>query len=541
MASVRRLSSLVGAVVFLPLASAACHRPSPPPLAGPDAGAARPISQTPGPREEEVRSAVARWSTALDQHDVAALKDVYAAHVAFYGRDVARSGVLDAKSAALGRGSTFHQRIEGRIDVQPAADGFVASFHKVSGSKGKMSSVLARLLFRAEDGQLRIAEESDGVTDRSADRAARDRCEAVAARVVEDLPQVKRQLAEAESAIAASDSGATLGGIGPDENGDGSFSAGLGVHTEERFEDQVSYDVDAQGTLHVTTWGDGDLALPRAILQEVARACGGGCARALSGQAPMTLAQVPFADIARAAVPTFRPESGCASVVDASVADCRGEFASAVREGEEPDASAPGAVNELGRFALGDGRAAVWLGTGLSDPGALQQERGFLAIVRLDGRNLVVDAVGPWLNTTGGGPLESRKIGRESVYVEDVHLDGTGGGESEDGVYLWHETGGRLVLAATIVTSASRSGVGTYAGEGCDWSGALRTTLDYGKELTLRERVTWDRLDSHGQPCKASPGHKESSFAWTARWKGERLEEVNAPKGDWPGGPGDAP
>ncbi len=525
---------------------ASCHRALPPPPTTSDAGtlAAPSPPSDPTRRVETVRHLVAQWNDALDHHDVTALAALYGPRVAYYGRDTRRSGVLGAKGAALGRGSTFRQEIVGPIEVEAQGDALVASFTKKSGRAGSLRAVRAKLVFAGEGdaGAPRIVAESDESTERTVANAARGRCEAEAARVAMGLPQVKRELAETQKAVDATDGGAVFGGIGPIEDDDGSFTASIGIHTDERFELHVGYAVDAHGLMSVFTRSDSDLTLPGAAIAEVERACGGSCQRQLSGAPLASIAQVPFDVIARAVIPTFQPSNGHASVADASVADCRGESASA--EGEDqavpvpPDASlaVPGAVHELGRFALADGRAAVWLGTGASDPGALQEERGFLAIVRLDGRWLVVDAVGPWANTGGGAEhaVEAKQIGTEMVYVESTHLDGTGAGTSEDGVLLWHETSGRLVLARTVLTSAmDDSSLGLTSGQ-CGWRGTFHATLAYGAALTIHGQVTWDRVDDHDDPCKTDPRHVVSAITRVAHWEGERLTLENAPKDENP-------
>jgi hypothetical protein len=136
-----------------------------------------------------------------------------------------------------------------------------------------MADVRATLVFILQPAGLRIAVESDETTDRARASARLARCESVAVEVVNGLPEVAREVADAEKAAAASDGSARFGGIGPIEEEDG-FSAGIGIHTDERFEGTVWYRVDASGQLEVTTMGE-DLRVPRAAVERVRKACAG--------------------------------------------------------------------------------------------------------------------------------------------------------------------------------------------------------------------------------------------------------------------------
>jgi hypothetical protein len=246
--------------------------------------------------------------------------------------------------------------------------------------------------------------------------------------------------------------------------------------------------------------------------------------------ASRTLDALPFREIAAAVLPTFDPSTGRASVVGGAVLDCRGGQASAGYDdpyGEIASPSQPGVVTELGRFALGDGRESLWLGVGASAPGALQEERGFLAVIRLDGQRLVVDEVGPWSNTIGAPRrLDTRRIGAEAVYVEQRHFTGTGGGASSDGVQLWLERGGRISLAGAYVTMASDNRAFELPRGKCGWLGVLNAALSFGPELTIVEQTTWDQKQGDMSPCKTSLGHKVSIVTRVARWQGDHLVEV---------------
>jgi hypothetical protein len=85
------------------------------------------------------------------------------------------------------------------------------------------------------------------------------------------LPEVKRAISDAQKGVDESDGRANLGGVGPMEDESG-FTAGLGVHTAERFEARVWYSVDWAGHLTVTVDGD-DLNVPGETVRAVERAC----------------------------------------------------------------------------------------------------------------------------------------------------------------------------------------------------------------------------------------------------------------------------
>jgi hypothetical protein len=64
-----------------------------------------------------------------------------------------------------------------------------------------------------------------------------------------------------------------LGGVGPEDNGDGTFSASIGVHTNDRFEGRVDYTVDRK-TGHLTVSADDEtVAVPDDVQHELAIAC----------------------------------------------------------------------------------------------------------------------------------------------------------------------------------------------------------------------------------------------------------------------------
>jgi hypothetical protein len=234
-----------------------------------------------------VRRAVLAWSDALDKHDASALGRLYGDPVRFYGNGLSRSAVLHAKEGALGRDSTFHQTIVGDIEVTPGEGGSAtATFLKRSGSRGRLRDVHARLVFQRVDGGAPvIVEETDDVTEHaraSAEKRSHDDSsdfEAEAAKVVNDLPEVKRTVAGLMKAADESHGRARFGGFGPNpEAEDGRLVVGIGIHTDERFQGAIWYEVDLTGHLSVTVDGE-DVPVRPDALRAVERACSQGGSR----------------------------------------------------------------------------------------------------------------------------------------------------------------------------------------------------------------------------------------------------------------------
>jgi hypothetical protein len=261
-----------GAGSAAPATSAAAANPSPVANPSPLDGAL------------QVLAKVKAWNDALDSHDVAALGPLYFKHVCYYGRVVALDDVLKQKKDALGAASTFHQQLVGDVKfVQSQGDFVVARFTKRSGLDARLRDTPARIVLRqdGDGGELRVLEEADDsgpAGDSTADACAQlawvavaqDRCEETASRIVNAMPGVKKVVDEL---TAASSEGHAVGGMGPQDNGDGTFAASIGVQTPERFEGRVDYTVQ-RATGHLTVSVDGtDAPVPESAQREVANAC----------------------------------------------------------------------------------------------------------------------------------------------------------------------------------------------------------------------------------------------------------------------------
>jgi hypothetical protein len=263
----------------LVLAVVGCHRDSPTRAALPETSAAIAAS-SPSPRPtqpdslaQQARRVVLAWNEALDGRDPDALLPLYGEHVRYYGRDLPAAAVLDAKRVALRADATFHQRIVGEIEVIPGEDLATTGFLKRSGPAGNLRDVHAKLVMQRNDGgPLLIVDETDDVTEKAKFSSAPTDCAGAAARVVDDLPDVKRAVASAILAADQSGGRANYGRVGPIDDESGGFSVGVGLHTDQRFEAEVWYSVDRAGRLSVTVLGT-DVAIPPKSPRTVATAC----------------------------------------------------------------------------------------------------------------------------------------------------------------------------------------------------------------------------------------------------------------------------
>lgn len=225
---------------------------------------ATPIASTrPVDASDQARSTVLKWCDALDRHDLAALESVYAPTIDLYGNTVARAAAIDAKKRAFAAAPTFRQSIVGSIALTPDGEAWVATFTKRSGPAASQKDASAKVVVAS--GAVTV--ETDAPSEKKA--AAESSCESVAGKAVQDLPQVKKLLDDTKKALGKDEH---LGGMGPDPEPGGGFSASIGVHHPDRFESQVVYAVDAKGKLTVMVVGE-DVAVPPEAAERLAKAC----------------------------------------------------------------------------------------------------------------------------------------------------------------------------------------------------------------------------------------------------------------------------
>jgi hypothetical protein len=273
--------------MFMIVLLAACSRGSNAPSAPASSAAAPFASANPVPSSmgaPHVEARLKAWNDALDSHNVAALSPLYFSHVCSYGSVVGIDKLLKQKKDALGPGSSFQQRIVGEVKVEQAPGDFVvARFLKRSGTAQRLRDTPARIVLRedTEHGELCIVEEADdsgeggsAAADACAQSAwsevTRQRCEETASRLVNALPRVKKLVDEL---LEASTDDHALGGIGPEDNGDGTFTVSIGIHMQDRFEGRVDYTVH-RTTGHLTVKvDDTDVAVSENARHELASAC----------------------------------------------------------------------------------------------------------------------------------------------------------------------------------------------------------------------------------------------------------------------------
>ena len=231
--------------IFLGLVLVACSKPAPPSViadaAAPSASVVAPASADADAahvdQEARARAVVTKWNDALDKHDLDALRALYADRIDFYGHSMTRDAVVTAKQKAFAAAPGFHQSIVGPIDLTHEKGVFTARFQKRSGG-AKQSEVEARIV--VDDGKVLV--ESDRTVNAPRKSAS---CEEVAGAVVFALPEVKRVIDEDFAELKSTKSDGNVGGIGPIPEEGGGFSAGIGIHTPERYEAQIWYEVDA--------------------------------------------------------------------------------------------------------------------------------------------------------------------------------------------------------------------------------------------------------------------------------------------------------
>lgn len=223
------------------------------------------------PEAQAALKTVRAWNDALDRHDLDALRGLYASTVRFYGQDRSNAAVIAAKRAAFAKEPAFRQEIVGEITLSLNLGVFTASFLKVAGPPTAFLAINAKLGVKAVDGKFLVVEETDEVSMKKELGADTD-CATKVSEVLDSLPEVKRAEEGALDEIRRSDGGWRMGGIGPTEDGEGGFTAQVGIFTEDRLDTRYWYSVDRKGQLSVTT-SAGPAEIPREALRSVKAAC----------------------------------------------------------------------------------------------------------------------------------------------------------------------------------------------------------------------------------------------------------------------------
>lgn len=118
---------------------------------------------------DEVYEQTIAWNKAIDEQDKSALKKVYANHVEAYSVNFSKSNLIKEKMNWLAKHPNYRQKIENRFDVffrKTLVNGeekivYGSAFTKVTIENGKEKKYPAELLFKEENGKLKINVETD--------------------------------------------------------------------------------------------------------------------------------------------------------------------------------------------------------------------------------------------------------------------------------------------------------------------------------------------------------------------------------------------
>jgi ketosteroid isomerase-like protein len=236
--------------------AALAHPASPPPQA-----------ETP---EAPPDSVVHAWNEALSRHDLEALGALYAAQVLFYGTNLTRDACVQAKREAFRKTPDYRQKLrDDRVTIEPIdAEHVRARFTKISSASGKDHAFEASLVLSHEDGQWRIAEESDQATD---SRHAQTCEDAVMSAAMSTPPA--RAFLDAPVPAEAVDAGfLSRGGmVYPRNEGETRYTVALHSSFTDRMANEVWLEVDPKtGTVYQDT---GRVRAEAALESAVVRAC----------------------------------------------------------------------------------------------------------------------------------------------------------------------------------------------------------------------------------------------------------------------------
>lgn len=120
-------------------------------------------------RYDAVKSALARWNTAIDAHRTFDLEKLYAEKVRYYAKTTDRQSVLNQKNEWLKQHKFYAQQL-GHIEVyyddsDTLGLEFIAHFTKICIEKTKQTEVESFLHFRKFGKDWKIVEETDGPTE----------------------------------------------------------------------------------------------------------------------------------------------------------------------------------------------------------------------------------------------------------------------------------------------------------------------------------------------------------------------------------------
>lgn len=103
---------------------------------------------------------VKSWNKAHNDHDIQALRLLYAPKVDFYGQHLESAQIIELKARAFERDADFRQQLSS-LKIEPVGSDSVATFSKSWLAGGKARTIEASLQVGSVDGHLVIVKESD--------------------------------------------------------------------------------------------------------------------------------------------------------------------------------------------------------------------------------------------------------------------------------------------------------------------------------------------------------------------------------------------
>lgn len=115
-----------------------------------------------------LKELTSKWNDCVVKQDMQTLSTLYAEQVSVYGLSISKAQAISNKENFFKKHSDFNQSITGDITVTKVTDNqYKVSFPKRSSFSGKTSDVQAYLLFDKVDGNWKITNESDDITDKN--------------------------------------------------------------------------------------------------------------------------------------------------------------------------------------------------------------------------------------------------------------------------------------------------------------------------------------------------------------------------------------
>jgi hypothetical protein len=117
-----------------------------------------------------------KWNDCVVKQDMQTLATIYADQVSVYGFSISKTQAISNKEDFFKKHTDFNQSITGDITVTKVTNNqYKVSFPKRSSFSGKTSDVQGYLLFDKVDGNWKITNESDDITDKNVSKVKQDK------------------------------------------------------------------------------------------------------------------------------------------------------------------------------------------------------------------------------------------------------------------------------------------------------------------------------------------------------------------------------